>query len=99
MLGLVEWYVPQGGLFLWIKVKGLDNMLDLVMNKCVPQGIMVLPGNAFNYDAAKHDCHLRFSYSYASLEEIDKVSLKINFYYLSNITTYVCMYTSQKSTI
>lgn len=70
--GLVEWYVPQGGLFLWIKVIGLDNMLDLVMNKCVPQGVMVLPGNAFYYDIVKHNCHLRLSYSYASLEEMDK---------------------------
>ncbi|XP_011870654.1 PREDICTED: kynurenine/alpha-aminoadipate aminotransferase, mitochondrial-like [Vollenhovia emeryi] len=69
---VAEWYVPQGGLFLWIKVTVADDIRDLVMNKCVPQGIFVLPGSAFNYDASRRDCHLRLSYSYASIEEIDK---------------------------
>jgi len=83
LLDLAEWNVPQGGMFLWIKVTIVDDILDLVMNKCVPQGIFVLPGNAFNYDFSKHDCHLRLSYSYSSLEEMDKVNLNIiNFNYL-----------------
>ncbi|KAL6267742.1 hypothetical protein P5V15_000813 [Pogonomyrmex californicus] len=70
--GLAEWYPPQGGFFLWIKVTAVDNIYDLVINKCVPQGVCIVPGNAFNYDPSKHDCHVRLSYSYASLEEIDK---------------------------
>lgn len=72
LTGLAEWSIPQGGLFFWIKVTHVDNIMDLVMNKCVPQGVFVLPGNAFNYDPLKRDCHLRLSYSYASLEELDK---------------------------
>lgn len=75
---MAEWYVPQGGLFLWIKVTAVDDVLDLA-NKCVSQGVFVTPGNAFNYNSSKHDCHLRFSYSYPSLEEMDKVNLKIIF--------------------
>lgn len=73
--GLAEWYVPQGGLFLWIKITVVNDMMDLVMNKCVPQGVFVIPGNAFNYDNSKHDCHLRLSYSNVSVEEMDKVSI------------------------
>ncbi|XP_018053459.1 PREDICTED: kynurenine/alpha-aminoadipate aminotransferase, mitochondrial-like isoform X1 [Atta colombica] len=72
LTGLAEWYIPQGGMFFWIKVTVVNDTKDLVMNKCVPQGVFVLPGNAFNYDSSKHDCHLRLSYSYASLEEMDK---------------------------
>ncbi|XP_077280838.1 kynurenine/alpha-aminoadipate aminotransferase, mitochondrial isoform X1 [Temnothorax americanus] len=70
--GLAEWCVPQGGMFLWVKVTVVDNTLDLVLNKCMPQGVFVLSGNYFNYDTSKHDCHLRLSYSYSSLEEMDK---------------------------
>lgn len=70
--GLAEWYVPQGGLFLWVTVKNVDDTLDLVLNKCVPQGVFVLPGTAFNYNTSKHDCHLRISYSSTTLEEMDK---------------------------
>jgi len=84
LLGLAEWYVPQGGMFLWIKIMVADDMLDLAINKCVPQGVFVLPGNAFNYNSSKHDCHLRLSYSNCSLEEMDKVFLKINFNYLTH---------------
>ncbi|XP_018369557.1 PREDICTED: kynurenine/alpha-aminoadipate aminotransferase, mitochondrial-like [Trachymyrmex cornetzi] len=75
--GLAEWSIPQGGMFFWIKLLGVNDTMDLVMNKCVPQGIFVLPGNAFNYDSSKDDCHLRLSYSYASPEEMDKVILNI----------------------
>lgn len=89
MSGLAEWYVPQGGMFLWIKVMGLNDMMELVMDKCVPQGVFVLPGNAFNYDTSKYDCHLRLSYSNVSLEEMDKVNLKIIFNYLLNTITYI----------
>ncbi|KYQ54212.1 Kynurenine/alpha-aminoadipate aminotransferase, mitochondrial [Trachymyrmex zeteki] len=81
--GLAEWYIPQGGMFFWIKVTVVNDIMDLVMNKCIPQGILVLPGNAFNYDPSKQDCHLRLSYSYASLEEMDKVIL--------NIITFNCL--------
>ncbi|KYN02793.1 Kynurenine/alpha-aminoadipate aminotransferase, mitochondrial [Cyphomyrmex costatus] len=70
--GLAEWHIPQGGMFFWIKVTVVDDTMDLVMNKCIPQGVFVLPGNAFSYDPLKHDCHLRLSYSYCSLEEMDK---------------------------
>ncbi|KAG5315749.1 AADAT protein, partial [Acromyrmex insinuator] len=72
LTGLAEWYIPQGGMFFWIKVTVVNDTMDLVMNKCVPQGVYVLPGNAFNYDSSKQDCHLRLSYSYASPEEIEK---------------------------
>lgn len=70
--GLAEWYEPQGGLFLWVKITVMDDLMDFVLNKCVPQGVFVVPGNAFNYDCSKRDCHLRLNYSYSSLEDMDK---------------------------
>lgn len=72
LTGLAEWYVPQAGFFFWVKLIGIDDTLDLVMNKFVSQGIFITPGNAFNYDPSKPNRHLRFSFSYTSPEEIDK---------------------------
>ncbi|CAL1675647.1 unnamed protein product [Lasius platythorax] len=72
LTGLAEWYVPQAGLFLWIKLMAVDNAQDLVMNKFVPQGVFAVPGNAFNCDPSKPDHHLRFCFSYSSPEEMDK---------------------------
>lgn len=50
--------------------------MDLVMNKFVSEGVFIVPGNAFSCDPSKPDHHLRFSFSYASPEDIDKVNLK-----------------------
>jgi len=84
LLGLAEWYVPQGGMFLWVKIAGVNNVSDFVMNKCVPKGVFVVPGNAFSYNSSKPDCHLRLSYSYSTPEDMDKVNFII-FNYLLNV--------------
>lgn len=70
--GLAEWTEPTGGFFIWLKLKGINNASDLVKNSCIPNGILVIPGNAFNYDSSKPDPHIRLSYSYAKKEDIEK---------------------------
>ncbi|XP_046624140.1 kynurenine/alpha-aminoadipate aminotransferase, mitochondrial-like isoform X1 [Neodiprion virginianus] len=72
LTGLAEWSVPQGGMFIWIKVKSIDNVFDLVMEQFVANGVLVLPGHAFNKDIKDPDQHVRLSYSYASPEKVDK---------------------------
>lgn len=72
LTGLAEWSIPQGGMFMWIRVTSVDNVFDLVMDKLIANGVLVVPGHAFNYDSNAPDQHLRLSYSYASLEKVDK---------------------------
>lgn len=78
--GLAEWNVPQGGMFAWVKVTAIDNTMDLVLNKCVPKGIFVLPGNYFFCDHSRPNNYLRLSYSYATNEDIDKVNSNLNLF-------------------
>ncbi|OAD58162.1 Kynurenine/alpha-aminoadipate aminotransferase, mitochondrial [Eufriesea mexicana] len=73
LTGLVEWNVPKGGMFIWIKVNNMKDVMELVQKKCISQRIFVLSGHAFNYDRLKAEQHIRLCYSYASPEEIDKV--------------------------
>ncbi|XP_024946214.1 kynurenine/alpha-aminoadipate aminotransferase, mitochondrial [Cephus cinctus] len=70
--GLAEWNVPNGGMFVWIKILGVEDVFDLVMKKLIPNGVFALPGNAFNFDISVSDQHLRLCYSYATPDEIDK---------------------------
>ncbi|EFN72411.1 Kynurenine/alpha-aminoadipate aminotransferase mitochondrial [Camponotus floridanus] len=91
-LSLAEWYVPQGGFFLWVKLISIDNVIDLVMKKCVPQGVVVVPGNAFYYDPSKPSKYLRLSYSYASPKEIDKVNCEFILILYVYIHMYTCTY-------
>lgn len=72
--GLAEWSVPKAGMFLWIKVTGIESALELAMHKLAPVGVLVIPGNAFAWDTDKLSQHLRLSYSFVSADEVDKVS-------------------------
>ncbi|KZC06543.1 Kynurenine/alpha-aminoadipate aminotransferase, mitochondrial [Dufourea novaeangliae] len=73
LTGLAEWDIPDGGMFVWIKVNGLDDVMELATKNCVSHGIFLVPGHAFNCDFGKPDQHLRLCYSYATTEEIEKV--------------------------
>lgn len=53
----------------------MEDVTDLAMRESAPAGILVLPGNAFNYMRTYPDKYLRLSYSYASFEEMDEVSV------------------------
>jgi len=48
--GLCEWSVPQGGLFLWMKAKGISDTWDMLMQKGLKKNVMVVPGRAFATD-------------------------------------------------
>lgn len=63
----------MGGMFVWIKVPAIDDTLELTMDKLVPNGVFAIPGNAFNYNDALPDQHIRLSYSFATSDEVEKV--------------------------
>ncbi|CAL7950900.1 unnamed protein product [Xylocopa violacea] len=72
LTGLAEWNVPKAGMFFWIRIKKMKDVMELASKKCTSQKIFLIPGHAFNYDRSKPDAHLRLCYSYATPEEIDK---------------------------
>ncbi|XP_015180246.1 PREDICTED: kynurenine/alpha-aminoadipate aminotransferase, mitochondrial-like [Polistes dominula] len=72
LTGLAEWTEPKGGFFIWIKLIGINDTFHFVQNKCIPNGLFVVSGNAFYYDTKKPTQYLRLSYSYANDYEIDK---------------------------
>ncbi|XP_023245687.1 kynurenine/alpha-aminoadipate aminotransferase, mitochondrial-like isoform X2 [Copidosoma floridanum] len=76
--GIAEWSVPKGGMFFWMKVNDLDDVYDLVMKTCVPQGVFVMPGHAFYPSDTSRPCrYLRICYSMASPEDIDEGLSKV----------------------
>lgn len=38
-LGLAEWHAPNAGLFLWIKIKGVSDTFQMVMEKALEKGV------------------------------------------------------------
>ncbi|CAD1479445.1 unnamed protein product, partial [Heterotrigona itama] len=73
VVGLAEWNIPKGGMFVWLKVNKIKDVMELADKECISHGIFVIPGHAFNYDRSKPEQHIRLSYSFSTPEEIDEV--------------------------
>uniref|UniRef100_A0A8C4PUH0 Aminoadipate aminotransferase n=1 Tax=Equus asinus asinus TaxID=83772 RepID=A0A8C4PUH0_EQUAS len=70
-VGLAEWHVPTGGIFLWIKIKGINDVTHLIEEKALKNEVLVTPGNVFFIDSSAPCPYFRVSYSLASPEEMD----------------------------
>lgn len=69
--GLAEWHVPTAGMFLWIKIKGINDAKKLIEEKAIKKEILMVPGNAFYIDNSAPSPYFRASFSLASPEQID----------------------------
>lgn len=73
LTGLAEWNVPNGGMFIWLRVKGIDDTYDLAMKECMEKCLLVVPGHSFYLkDNDDGNCvYIRLSFSIPSIEEMD----------------------------
>jgi kynurenine/2-aminoadipate aminotransferase len=42
--GLAEWNVPKAGMFLWLRLIGVDDAKALVEQRAIQQKVILLPG-------------------------------------------------------
>ena len=73
-LGLAEWSVPTGGMFLWLKlnIKDTKKMIEV---KAKAKNVLFVPGNVFMIDDTQPCSYIRSSYSIATPEQMDLVSI------------------------
>ncbi|XP_011165573.1 kynurenine/alpha-aminoadipate aminotransferase, mitochondrial [Solenopsis invicta] len=69
--GLVEFSVPRGGFFLWIKVPEIKNTWKMIMQRGIIEGVIMTPGAAFMVDPTKPCNAIRASFTKASYEEME----------------------------
>jgi len=75
--GLCEYSVPQGGMFLWIKVPELDSTWDMIMERGLKQNIMLMPGKAFQPDSSRPCQFLRAAFSIAPEEKFEPAMARL----------------------
>ncbi|KAM9607223.1 kynurenine/alpha-aminoadipate aminotransferase, mitochondrial-like [Trichechus inunguis] len=68
---LAEWHVPAGGMFLWIKIKGISDTKQLIEEKAIKNQVLMVPGYAFFIDRSAPTPYFRASFSLASPEQMD----------------------------
>lgn len=71
LAGFLEYNRPEGGLFVWAKVKDGVNMREFV-TKAAAAGVAVVPGNAFLTDMTREYNYIRLNFSTPSDEDIVK---------------------------
>lgn len=62
------WQIPQGGFYIWLTLKQPVSLQKL-FKRALEKGLLVNPGHVYDYLSNRH---LRVSYSYAALSEIDE---------------------------
>ncbi len=70
--GYAEWHEPRGGMFLWLKLLGIEDTTSLTMKKARKKGVLFVPGSVFYPESDKKSPHLRAAYSLCTPEEMDK---------------------------
>ncbi|NXE37321.1 AADAT protein, partial [Ptilorrhoa leucosticta] len=70
---LAEWYPPAAGMFLWIKIKGISDTQQLIMEKALKKEVLLVPGGAFNIDSSEPSSYVRASFSLPSPAQMDLV--------------------------
>ncbi|KAJ8954800.1 hypothetical protein NQ318_014912 [Aromia moschata] len=69
---LCDWEVPTGGMFVWIRVRGVSDVYEMLMTRGLKKQIVFVPGHAFMADPTKACNHIRASFSRTPLKQIDK---------------------------
>jgi len=71
LAGLCDYGAPGGGMFLWIKVDGVQSTWDMIMERGLARNIMLMPGRAFQPDGSRGCSYLRAAFSIAPEESFD----------------------------
>ncbi len=66
----VTWTVPDGGMFLWLTVPGIDS--DKLFKKAVENKVAFVPGSNFYPKGIKRTDEIRLNFSYADLDQIEE---------------------------
>jgi GntR family transcriptional regulator of abcA and norABC len=65
---IATWNIPTGGYFIWLKLNSSISMHEL-FTKAINKKILINPGNLYEFHSTQH---IRISFSYASLTEIEE---------------------------
>ncbi|XP_071975962.1 kynurenine/alpha-aminoadipate aminotransferase, mitochondrial-like isoform X4 [Engystomops pustulosus] len=72
LTGLAEWHSPTAGMFLWLKIHGVQDTHQMIMLKAISKEVLLVPGSAFNIDSSEPSSYVRASFSLSTPEQIDQ---------------------------
>lgn len=70
---IAAWNIPEGGFYVWLKLNedlSMYKLFKMILN----EGILINPGSIYD---PHNSTHLRISYSFASIEQLEKGLIKL----------------------
>uniref|UniRef100_A0A8C6PRZ3 Aminoadipate aminotransferase n=1 Tax=Nothobranchius furzeri TaxID=105023 RepID=A0A8C6PRZ3_NOTFU len=74
---LAEWHPPSAGMFLWMKLKGVADTQQLIMEKALEKEVLLVPGGVFMINSGEPCPYVRAAFSLSTPEQIDEVKTQI----------------------
>lgn len=75
---VAEWHIPSAGMFLWIKLKGIDDTQQLIMEKALEKEVLLVPGGVFMIDSSQPCAYVRAAFSLSTPEQIDEAFRRLS---------------------
>ncbi len=69
--GLAEWSVPTAGMFVWLRLLGVEDAHTLISEHAVAAKVLFVPGSSF-MPCGSPSSHVRAAFSTATPEQIDE---------------------------
>ncbi|XP_026168906.1 kynurenine/alpha-aminoadipate aminotransferase, mitochondrial [Mastacembelus armatus] len=69
---VAEWHTPSAGMFLWIKIKGVADTQQLIMEKALEKEVLLVPGGVFMINSSDPCPCVRAAFSLSTPEQIDE---------------------------
>ncbi|CAL8242032.1 unnamed protein product [Merluccius merluccius] len=75
---LAEWHAPAAGMFLWIKLKGIADTQQLIMEKALEKEVLLVPGGVFMINSSKPCPYVRAAFSISTPQQIDEAFRRLS---------------------
>lgn len=79
--GLAEWSVPDAGMFVWFRLVGVENSMELIQKKALEAKVLLVPGSSF-YPEEGPSPFVRASFSIGSPLFFFFISFSFLFFFL-----------------
>ncbi|XP_062373108.1 kynurenine/alpha-aminoadipate aminotransferase, mitochondrial [Sardina pilchardus] len=78
LTGLAEWHAPAAGMFLWIRLKGVADTQQLIMEKALEKEVLLVPGGVFTINSSEPCPYVRAAFSLSTPAQIDEAFKRLS---------------------
>jgi len=75
LTGLAEWHAPEAGMFVWLKLLGVEDSFALIKEDAVAEKVLLVPGAAFTVGGSSG--YVRAAFSTASPEDMEEACARL----------------------